>query len=108
MNVSLTGEQSCRRGNPACSRGPAAGVRPQAQAAYNAGIDAQMAGTVWASGCSSWYLDRSGRNRALWPGFTWRFRRLTRRFDPTAYVLVPGPVQPVRAARSAPARASTA
>jgi len=40
---------------------------------------------VWASGCSSWYLSASGRNTTIWPDFTFRFRRLTRRFDMAAY-----------------------
>jgi hypothetical protein len=44
-----------------------------------------MARTVWATGCSSWYLDAHGRNTTLWPGFTFTFRRQTRRFDPDAY-----------------------
>ena len=57
-------------------------VRATAQTAYNAGVDASLAGTVWnAGGCSSWYFDRTGRNSAMWPTFTWTFRRLTRRFD---------------------------
>ena len=38
-------------------------------------------------GCTSWYLDDHGRNPILWPDFTTRFRRLTRRFDPAAYEL---------------------
>lgn len=50
--------------------------RPEAQAAYVAEVDRRMQGTVWvAGGCSSWYLDRTGRNSALWPDFSWQFRR---------------------------------
>jgi cation diffusion facilitator CzcD-associated flavoprotein CzcO len=61
-------------------------VRPEAEAAWNAQVQEDMAGTVWTSGnCASWYLDSSGRNTTLWPSFTWRFRRETRRFDPAAY-----------------------
>jgi cation diffusion facilitator CzcD-associated flavoprotein CzcO len=60
-------------------------VRAEAQAAYNERIDRQMRGTVWSSGCASWYLDESGRNATLWPDWTWRFRRRTARFDPAAY-----------------------
>ncbi len=65
-------------------------VRPDAQAAYNREIDARMPGTVWsAGGCRSWYLDRTGRNSTLWPGFSYPFRRLTRRFDADRYALRP-------------------
>ena len=62
-------------------------VRPEAIAAYNAEIQAKLPGTVWMSGCKSWYLDADGRNTTIWPDFTWRFRRLTRRFDTSAYAL---------------------
>ncbi|MFO0598722.1 MAG: NAD(P)/FAD-dependent oxidoreductase [Myxococcaceae bacterium] len=43
-------------------------VKPEVEAAYNAELQARMPGTVWASGCSSWYLDEKGRNVMLWPG----------------------------------------
>ncbi len=63
-------------------------VRPDAQAAFNDAVDRKMTGSVWTEGgCASWYLDAKGRNAILWPGFTWPFRRLTRRFDPAAYEL---------------------
>jgi cation diffusion facilitator CzcD-associated flavoprotein CzcO len=62
-------------------------VREEAQARWNADLDARMAGTVWTTGCASWYLDRTGRNATLWPDWTWRFRRSTARFDPADYVL---------------------
>ncbi|MGI8730795.1 MAG: flavin-containing monooxygenase [Solirubrobacteraceae bacterium] len=62
-------------------------VRPQAVAAYNAELQAKLPGTIWMSGCSSWYLDAEGRNTTIWPDFTFRFRRRTRRFDTAAYVL---------------------
>ena len=61
-------------------------VRPEAEAAWNARVQEDMTGTVWTTGnCASWYLDEAGRNTTLWPSFTWRFRRETRRFDPAAY-----------------------
>ena len=62
-------------------------VRPQAQDAFNDEIQRRMRGTVWASGCSSWYLDAGGRNSTLWPGFTWEYRLRTRRFDLASYAL---------------------
>jgi hypothetical protein len=44
-------------------------------------------GTVWvAGGCRSWYLDGRGRNAALWPDFTWRYRRRVARMRPEEYV----------------------
>jgi len=65
-------------------------VRPQAQLAYNERLQAKFPGTVWMSGCASWYLDPAGRNVTLWPDFTWRYRYRTRRFDARAYELRTG------------------
>jgi cation diffusion facilitator CzcD-associated flavoprotein CzcO len=63
-------------------------VRREAQADFNDRVQREMRGTVWTSGgCASWYLDQAGKNTTLWPGFTWRFRRETQRFDPGEYVV---------------------
>ncbi len=56
-------------------------VRPDVAATYNARLQFKLPKTVWGSGCSSWYLDSQGRNLTLWPGFTFSFRRRTRRFQ---------------------------
>jgi len=54
--------------------------RPEAQAAFVEWIDESLATTVWNSGgCQSWYLDRTGRNSALWPFGVDRFRRTVER-----------------------------
>ena len=63
-------------------------VRGEVQAAYNHDIQARLEGTVWASGCRSWYLDRSGRNAVIWPQPARRYRRLMSRFDPQAYAVL--------------------
>lgn len=64
-------------------------VRPDSEKAFNREMQQKMQGTVWTSGCSSWYLDASGRNTTLWPGFTFEFWRRTRHFDPQHYDLIP-------------------
>jgi cation diffusion facilitator CzcD-associated flavoprotein CzcO len=72
-------------------------VRPDVQRRFNDGLQRAMEGTVWtAGGCQSWYLDESGRNTTLWPGFTFDFRRRTRRFDPESYALADGSAPAVR------------
>ena len=61
-------------------------VRADVQEAYNRELDRQLENSVWNSGgCASWYLDEKGRNSTLWPGFTWRFRQKTARFQPADY-----------------------
>jgi cation diffusion facilitator CzcD-associated flavoprotein CzcO len=63
-------------------------VRPEVQAAYNEEVQERLAETVWnTGGCGSWYIDRNGRNSIQWPGFTFEYRRRTRRFDAESYRL---------------------
>jgi cation diffusion facilitator CzcD-associated flavoprotein CzcO len=64
-------------------------VRSEVAAAYNASLQRKLPDTVWGSGCSSWYLDPEGRNLTLWPGFTFEFRRRTRRFRPADFTVGP-------------------
>lgn len=69
-------------------RASAAEVRRDVQDAFNERLQAKMDGTVWTAGnCKSWYLDDTGRNTTLWPGYTFDFRRRTREFDAADYVL---------------------
>lgn len=65
-------------------------VRPEAQREWNEELQRKLGGSVWNTGCSSWYLDRNGRNSIMWPGFTFGYRNRVRRFDPAAY-LATGP-----------------
>ncbi len=85
-------------------RRPGAGildVRPEAQSAYNSALDERMRGTVWVSGgCSSYYIDRNGRNSTIWPDFTWPFRQRTREFDEAAYAVGAPAPEPAPAATS--------
>jgi cation diffusion facilitator CzcD-associated flavoprotein CzcO len=67
-------------------------VRADAQDRYNAELERKLEGTVWNTGCASWYLDRTGRNATIWPDWTWRFRRRVATLDPAEYRL-DAPVQ---------------
>ncbi len=60
-------------------------VREETQTRFQRGLAKRNAQTVWSSGCRSWYLDSSGRNTALWPGFTFAYRFLTRRLNLSNY-----------------------
>ncbi|WHZ11633.1 MAG: Cyclohexanone monooxygenase [Burkholderiaceae bacterium] len=65
-------------------------LHPEVQRRFNEWLQRRMAPTVWATGgCRSWYLTRDGRNVTLWPGFTFDYRRRTRRFDWHSYALTP-------------------
>jgi len=68
--------------------------RPEAQASFVAAVDAGTRGSVWnQGGCTNWYLDETGRNSALWPGFTFTYRHRVERFDPSEYLLLSPPRQ---------------
>lgn len=61
-------------------------VRPDVLRRYDDAVARRMERTVWVQGgCSSWYLDRNGRNTTLWPSFVAGFRRRTARFDRESY-----------------------
>ena len=68
-------------------------VRAEVADRFNEAVDRQLQGTVWNTGCASWYLDDTGRNATLWPDWTFRFRRRTARFDPNEYDLTARPVE---------------
>lgn len=51
-----------------------------AQDAFNGELQHDLESTVWnTGGCSSWYLDEHGKNRALWSGMTWQYWLATRK-----------------------------
>ena len=55
-------------------------VKPERQRHFVEDMQSRLKGTIWASGCKSWYLNESGKNTTLWPGFTFRYRQITRAF----------------------------
>jgi cation diffusion facilitator CzcD-associated flavoprotein CzcO len=68
-------------------------VLPERQTAFNEDIQARLQSTVWTDGgCRSWYLDPDGGTSVLWPGYTGRFRKVLRRFDPSDYEFTGAPV----------------
>ncbi|WAC54304.1 flavin-containing monooxygenase [Gordonia sp. SL306] len=63
-------------------------VTGDAQRRYAARMDSELAGTVWNSGgCSSWYMDSSGRNSVMWPTFTKDYRKMMSQFDPADHLI---------------------
>ncbi|NUP67658.1 MAG: NAD(P)/FAD-dependent oxidoreductase, partial [Nonomuraea sp.] len=67
-------------------------ARPSAVDAWNRRVQERMKRTVWnTGGCTSWYLDPSGRNTTIWPGTTTEFRRATRQVDLAEYELLRAP-----------------
>jgi cation diffusion facilitator CzcD-associated flavoprotein CzcO len=62
-------------------------LQPPAAAAFDRELRAALAGTVWHTGCTSWYVDEHGNNPNQWPWLWTTYRRRTSRVDPAAYEL---------------------
>jgi cation diffusion facilitator CzcD-associated flavoprotein CzcO len=53
-------------------------VKASVQQAYNAMLQRRLAGTSWASGCASYFMNQAGRVVTQFPDTTRRYRALTR------------------------------
>jgi cation diffusion facilitator CzcD-associated flavoprotein CzcO len=60
-----------------------------AQRRHTTRVDRAMAGTVWTTGCRSWYLDATGRNSTVWPGYATSYRLRLARFRRADYATTP-------------------
>ncbi|MDB5248143.1 MAG: 4-hydroxyacetophenone monooxygenase [Segetibacter sp.] len=63
-------------------------IKPEVQKAYNDKLQNELKGTVWASGCKSWYMNANGKNTTLYPKLTVTFRKQTKRFSSQVYNVV--------------------
>jgi len=75
------------------------------QRRFDAGVQEKLRGTVWATGCHSWYAP-DGYNATLWPHFTFTYWWRTRRLALAEYETVSPPAVP--APRPAPVRPAEA
>ncbi len=62
-------------------------VRREAAEAFDRDLRAALAGTVWHTGCTSWYLDDDGNDPSQWPWLWSAYRRRTAQIDAGAYEL---------------------
>ena len=63
-------------------------VKDQVQTQFNQDIQTLLNGTVWQSGCVSWYQQDGGKNFALWPTYTWKYWLKTKILNPADYRLL--------------------
>ncbi|HDZ38914.1 MAG TPA: NAD(P)/FAD-dependent oxidoreductase [Marinobacter sp.] len=68
--------------------GAAMDVRQDRLKRYSSVVQEGLKGSVWNSGCTSWYLDANGKNTLNWPGFTFSYRFSTRRVDTADYQML--------------------
>jgi len=62
-------------------------VARAAQDRYNERLQQRLHRSIWNAGCKSWYLNGQRRNFVIWPGFSFTYRALTRRFDAASYLV---------------------
>ena len=60
-------------------------VKNEVQDDFNNKIQSQFDGTVWQSGCVSWYQQDGGKNFSLWPTYTWKYWLKTLKANPADY-----------------------
>jgi cation diffusion facilitator CzcD-associated flavoprotein CzcO len=70
------------------------GVRPDAMAGYNRGLQDELASSVWKAGCRNWYMTESGRITNNWPRSTFAWRKRVRRVSLDNFELVPAQIGP--------------
>lgn len=63
-------------------------VKPEAEQRYTTLVHKEMAKTVWQrGGCDSWYKSKSGKVIAMFPGFSFTYRRWTKNFKEQDHIL---------------------
>ena len=56
-------------------------VRPSVHRQFNDKLQERLGETVWNTGCESWYIDDSGKNTTIWPGYTFEYWLRTRKLE---------------------------
>ncbi|MDI1301173.1 MAG: NAD(P)/FAD-dependent oxidoreductase [bacterium] len=77
-------------------------VKPAAQAAFNEYVQENLKGTVWSSGCQSWYQQDGGKNFTIWPFSTWKFWLETRKLKTADFIFGKAAKKPKAGTRKAP------
>jgi cation diffusion facilitator CzcD-associated flavoprotein CzcO len=62
-------------------------VRREVAERFDRELRDALAGTVWHSGCTSWYVDENGNDPTQWPWLWSTYRRRTAKLEPGAYAL---------------------
>ncbi|NQD91520.1 NAD(P)/FAD-dependent oxidoreductase [Pseudomonas sp. CrR25] len=61
-------------------------VREIAATDYTLQMQGHLKGSVWSSGCTSWYLDKHGKNLALWPATVTAYQKLMKSLPLSSYI----------------------
>ena len=64
-------------------------VRRATAEEFDRSLRKKLAGTVWHTGCTNWYVDENGHDPNQWPWVWSRYRRRTATIEPGTYALAP-------------------
>lgn len=62
-------------------------VRREKLEAFDRELRAALAGTVWHTGCTNWYVDEHGNDPSQWPWLWSAYRRRASQIEPGAYAV---------------------
>jgi cation diffusion facilitator CzcD-associated flavoprotein CzcO len=62
-------------------------LRRETLESFDRELRAALAGTVWHSGCTNWYVDENGNDPNQWPWLWSTYRRRAARIEPGTYAL---------------------
>jgi cation diffusion facilitator CzcD-associated flavoprotein CzcO len=62
-------------------------IRREIAEQFDRELRAALHGTVWHTGCTSWYVDENGNDPSQWPWLWSTYRRRASHIDPAAYKL---------------------
>lgn len=62
-------------------------LRADVQSAYNQRLQTMFHGTVWSSGCKSWYQNLEGKNTTIYPRLNRHFRKAVSTFKSDEYTI---------------------
>lgn len=60
-------------------------VKKSTQEVYSQQISKDFVGTVWTSGCNSWYMNEAQKPTIIYPGLTVKFRKVTAKLNTEDY-----------------------
>lgn len=62
-------------------------IQKSTQDAYNQRIQNKLKSTIWNSGCSSWFINKDGKNTVIFPGTLTKYRKLLHNFNSDKYMI---------------------
>ena len=62
-------------------------INPGVTARFNERVQVALRGSVYEGGCSSYFIDKNGRNITAWPWTTFEMRRRFRHFNLRDYLV---------------------